>query len=66
MKNELFKNQLKFFIKCSKKVDIINEKFQEEFKIIFEEKNDQKQKLQDDESLSQKIVIGYALYTKLS
>jgi hypothetical protein len=40
MKNELFKNQLKFFIKCSKKVDVINEKFQEEFKIIFEEKND--------------------------
>ena len=36
MKNDLFKNQLKFFIKCSKKVDIINEKFQEEFKIIFE------------------------------
>lgn len=66
MKIYFFKKNFNILIKFEKNVDLLNEKFLENFKLIFSDSNDLKNKLKTGHKLSNDIVMGCALYCKIS
>lgn len=60
--NDKYAQEMKFLSKCKKKVDLINKRLNENFKILFEDIEEIKKLAYNDKEMKRDVVIGCALF----